>query len=241
VSAALQISGLHAGYAGVRVLRGVDLEVEAGEVVALLGANGAGKTTALLAAAGVLPILEGDVLVLGKSVRGARTHEIARRGLALVPDDRGLFSQLTVRENLRLGRRRRDPDRREALVDFPALEDLLDRRVGLLSGGEQQMLALAKALGAQPRVLMIDELSLGLAPVALERLLPAVRRLAEEAGVAVLLVEQHVRIALMVADRVYVLKRGEIAFAGPTDELIARGDLLEASYLGHAVAAGEST
>jgi branched-chain amino acid transport system ATP-binding protein len=209
--------------------------------VALLGANGAGKTTALLAAAGVLPILEGDVLVLGKSVRGARTHEIARRGLALVPDDRGLFSQLTVRENLRLGRRRRDPDRREALVDFPALEDLLDRRVGLLSGGEQQMLALAKALGAQPRVLMIDELSLGLAPVALERLLPAVRRLAEEAGVAVLLVEQHVRIALMVADRVYVLKRGEIAFAGPTDELIARGDLLEASYLGHAVAAGEST
>ena len=233
MSAVLELSDLHAGYAGVPAVRGVSLAVGAGEVVALLGPNGAGKTTTLLTVAGVLPVIDGDVGLLGQSVRGRRAHEIARRGLALVPEDRGLFMQLSVRENLRLGRRckgSRSPS--DVLAMFPALEGLLARRAGLLSGGEQQMLALAKALVSEPRLLMVDELSLGLAPIVVERLLPSVRRLAHEEGMAVLLVEQHVHIALAVADRAYVLSRGQLALQGTPAEVREHRELLESSYLG---------
>jgi branched-chain amino acid transport system ATP-binding protein len=241
MSAVLEIAGLHAGYAGVPAVRGLDLQVAAGEVVALLGANGAGKTTTLLTAAGILPVIDGDVLVLGRSIRGRRPHQIAHAGLVLVPEDRGLFFQLTARENLRLGRRHRGSrGAADVLSVFPALEALLSRRAGLLSGGEQQMLALARALVSEPRVLMVDELSLGLAPIVVEHLLPAVRRMALEDGIGVLLVEQHVPMALAVADRAYVLSRGQLTFEGSPDELLRRSELLESSYLGAALSGDPS-
>jgi branched-chain amino acid transport system ATP-binding protein len=235
---ALEISDLTAGYGALPVLRGVSLTVAAGEVVALLGANGAGKTTTLLAAAGVLAPTGGEIRLLGRSVAGRRPDKIARAGLTLVPDDRGVFHGLSVRENLRLGRGR-DTDR--VLELFPALAPLLGRRCGVLSGGEQQMLGLAKALLGEPRVLLIDELSLGLAPVIVERLLPVIRQIARERAIAVLLVEQHTPMALSVADRAYVMRRGEIALEGEASELRDRRDLLEASYLGDHLAIGGRT
>jgi branched-chain amino acid transport system ATP-binding protein len=234
MTAALHIDDLTAGYGALPVVRGVSLTVEEGEVVALLGANGAGKTTTLLAAAGVLPLTGGAVNVLGRSVAGRRPHRIARDGLVLVPDDRGVFHGLSVRENLRLGRAR---DIAPVLELFPALRPLLARRCGVLSGGEQQMLALAKALACEPRVLLIDELSLGLAPVIVQRFMPVIRRLAQERRMAVLLVEQHTPMALSIADRVYVMRRGRIVMEAEAAELRTRGDLLETSYLGERTAA----
>jgi branched-chain amino acid transport system ATP-binding protein len=233
MSAALEIRDLTAGYGALPVVRGVGLTVGEGEVVALLGANGAGKTTTLLAAAGVIPCSGGEVCLLGKSIAGRRPHRIVRDGLVLVPDDRGVFHGLSVRENLRLGT---SQDLDHLLDPFPALRPLLSRRCGVLSGGEQQMLALAKALALQPRVLLIDELSLGLAPVIVQGLLPLVRRIALEQGTAVLLVEQHTAMALSVADRVYVMRRGRIALESEAAELRATSDALEASYLGERTA-----
>jgi branched-chain amino acid transport system ATP-binding protein len=235
MSTLLELSDVRSGYAGVPAVFGISLTVEPGEVVALLGPNGAGKTTTLLATAGVLRLLGGDVVFDGGSIRGLPPHQIAQRGLALVPEGRGLFRQLTVKENLDLVRpRERSGSSRDILSVFPALESLLPRRVGLLSGGEQQMLALAKALLARPKLLMIDELSLGLAPALVEQLFPAVRRLALDEGTAILLVEQHVHMALAFSDRVYVLGRGRVTLEGRADELRSRTDLFEASYIGAA-------
>ena len=235
MSTLLELSDVRSGYAGVPAVLGISLTVEPGEVVALLGPNGAGKTTTLLAIAGALRLLGGDVMFDGRSIRGLPPHRIARRGLALVPEGRGLFRQLTVKENLDLARpRERSGSSRDVLSVFPALESLLPRRVGLLSGGEQQMLALAKALLARPKLLMIDELSLGLAPALVEQLFPAVRRLALDEGMAILLVEQHVHMALAFSDRVYVLGRGRVTLEGRADELRSRTDLFEASYIGAA-------
>jgi len=228
MSAVLELIELNAGYGGVPVVRDVSLTVHAGEVVALLGANGAGKTTTLLTAAGVLRPARGDVRLLGHSVCGRRPHQIAREGLMLVPDDRGVFHALTVRENLRLGG---SPDLEPAFELFGALRPLQRRRCGLLSGGEQQMLGLAKAVLARPRVLIVDELSLGLAPVIVQRLLPTLRQLAVERDIGVLLVEQHTAMALSVAHRAYVMRRGKIVLEGEATELRGRQDLLEASYL----------
>jgi branched-chain amino acid transport system ATP-binding protein len=229
----LELADLTSGYAGVPAVRGISLTVEAGEVVALLGPNGAGKTTTLLTAAGVLRAIEGDVVFRGHSLRDLRPHQIARLGLALVPEGRGLFRQLTVKENLRLVRsRERARSQDDVLGLFPLLEGLQARRVGLISGGEQQMLALAKALLSRPKVVMLDELSHGLAPSLVEGLFPAVRRLARERGMGVLLVEQHVELALSFSDRAYVLSRGRVTLEGPSEELGNRRKLLEASYLG---------
>jgi branched-chain amino acid transport system ATP-binding protein len=211
-------------------VRGLDLHVDDGEVVALLGPNGAGKTTTLLSAGGLLPLIDGDIRVFGRSVRGRRSHHIARDGVAFVPEDRGLFFGLTVRENLRLCSRK--GDQRAVFEYFPALESLVDRRAGLLSGGEQQMLAVGRALLMEPKLLIVDEMSLGLAPVVVQALLPVLRRIADDRGCGVLLVEQHVQIALEVAERAYVLAHGDLVLEGPAARLRADRDLLESSYLG---------
>ncbi len=237
----IETHGLVAGYGHVPVVRDLDISVREGEVVCILGANGAGKTTTLLTIAGALTPLGGTVEVMGRPVGKAKIHEVARRGLAIVPEGRGLFYKLTVADNLRLRRHRQSTvDIDDVMPYFPALTKLMDRRAGLLSGGEQQMLALAGALVADPKVVMLDEMSLGLAPIIVEQLLPTVRQIADERGMGVLLVEQHVLAALKVADRGYVLAHGEVAAEGPASQLRHDAELLEASYLGDERAAHEA-
>jgi branched-chain amino acid transport system ATP-binding protein len=233
---ALEVEGLVVGYDGAPVVRGIDLAIAPGEVVALFGANGAGKTTTLSAIAGLVKTTSGVVRLDGESITDVDASVLARRGLALVPEDRCLFTQLTVAENLRLGARRHGGDVDVAYERFPALARLRKRPVGVLSGGEQQMAAIARALVMRPRVLLVDELSLGLAPLIVRDLLVAVRALAAESGVAVLLVEQHVRLALDAVDRGYILRSGRIVLSGSAAELRAGGDLLAASYLGEGAA-----
>ena len=229
---AIVVEGLVAGHRGVPAVRGLDLRVERGEVVALLGPNGAGKSTTLLTIAGVLPTIAGRIDVLGETAVGVAAHELARRGLGLLPEDRGIFFQLSVSENLRIHRRPKSPvEIGHAVAYFPELERLMGRRVGLLSGGEQQMLALACKLVAAPAALMIDEMSMGLAPTIVARLLPAVRGIADR-GTAVLIVEQHVHAALPICDRGYVLSHGELVAAGSADSLDRDRAVLASSYLG---------
>jgi ABC-type branched-subunit amino acid transport system ATPase component len=221
----LEVSGLRAGYGNVEVVHGIDLRVEAGEVVALLGPNGAGKTTTLNTVAGELAPLGGEVRLLDCDARDP-LHVRARKGLAMVTQERAVLMELTTAENLRVSRC--DQDR--AVELFPELADHLDRKVGLLSGGQQQMLALARCLARSSRLLLVDELSLGLAPMVVDRLLGAVRAAADE-GIGVLLVEQHVHKALATADRVLVLQRGRIGLDGSADELRERVEEIQAAYL----------
>jgi branched-chain amino acid transport system ATP-binding protein len=232
---ALEARGVSAGYGGAAVVHGVDLSVRAGEVVALLGPNGAGKTTLLRALSGLVPLLGGSAAVLGEAGRGLHPHRLARRGLAHVQQDRGVLGGLTVAENLRLVRGPAATDGGvDAVLDrFPALRPLLRRRAGLLSGGEQHLLALARALAASPRLLLVDELSLGLAPAAARQALAAVRD-AAAGGAGVLVVEQHAQLALEIADRAVVLDRGRVSFEGAAAALAARPEVLHAAYFGEA-------
>ena len=223
----LVAQGLSAGYDGAPVIPDLSLEVRAGEVVALLGRNGAGKTTLLSALSGLIPA-QGDVTVLGGPLD--RPERLARRGLTLLPQSRGLFLQLTGHENLRLVRGNASYD--DVLRSFPELVPVLGRLAGQLSGGQQQQLALARALLTRPRLLLVDELSTGLAPQAVDALLAALRGAADVDGTGILLVEQHVLLALSVADRACVLQRGRITLSGSAAELAARPDLVEAGYLG---------
>jgi branched-chain amino acid transport system ATP-binding protein len=236
---ALVLKELSAGYRGVPVVRELNLEVRPGEVVALLGPNGAGKTTTLETIAGLNRPISGTVELSGETISGVPAHLLARRGLALVPEGRALFPGLTVREHLRLavGRGRRAGSHEDELLEMlPELRKCLGRKAGLLSGGEQQMLAVGRALVTRPRLLLVDEMSLGLAPVIVERLIPILRRAADELGASVLFVEQHVALALEVADRAYVLTHGRIRLEGAAAELRERRELLAASYLGETAA-----
>lgn len=229
----LTIEGMHAGYDNVAVVRDLSLHVDRGEVVALLGPNGAGKTTTLGTISGVVKLFDGSVTILGNPVPKLRkAHLTARWGVVHVPENRGLFFQLTVDENLLLapGLTTRDTDKAYDL--FPALRPLRDRLAGTMSGGEQQMLALGRGLLADPQLLMVDEMSLGLAPVIYEELMPLVRQVADETNAGVLLVEQHTDLALAQADRAYVLSHGDLVLEGDAADLLLDRHLLDAAYLG---------
>ena len=228
----LTLTGVTAGYGGSTVVSDLCLNVDRGEVVTMLGANGAGKTTTLRTIVGQLPISTGAVEVLGKGVRPGRMHELVTRGCGLLPAGRGVARSLTVEENLRL----RTPDRRavnEVLELFPELRPLTRRRVSVLSGGEAQMLGLACLIAMRPKLLLIDELSMGLAPTVVRRLLPALRGLADGDGVGVLLVEQSTDAALSIADRALVLLGGRVVDEGLASDLRSDPTRLRRAYFGH--------
>ena len=228
----LSIEGLTAGYDKAAVIRNLDLTVGAGEVVALLGANGAGKTTTLRVISGLVRSMSGRVTFAGEDLARVSPTKRARLGIVHVPEGRGLFYGLTVTEHFRLGYRGERPDEDAAYEYFPKLAELRTRRVGLLSGGEQQMLAVARGLARRPRLLLLDELSLGLAPVIVEGLLPVIHQYALDSGCGVLLVEQHIQLALEIADRGYVLSHGEIVLHDRAEVLQGDRELLISSYLG---------
>jgi branched-chain amino acid transport system ATP-binding protein len=221
----IEASGLCAGYGSVAAIVDLDLHLERGEVIALLGANGAGKTTTLLALAGAIRPTAGKVSMFGAADRRP-VFRRAREGLALLPEQRAIFAGLTVRENLLLGR----GDLQVALELFPELEQRLKVPAGLISGGEQQMLALARILAARPKLVLADELSLGLAPLVVRRLLQALSE-AAEAGAGVIIVEQHPHTALKWTDRAYVMRRGRIELSGSSTDLLNRADEVTALYL----------
>jgi branched-chain amino acid transport system ATP-binding protein len=234
--ALLEARGLHAGYGPTQVLHGLDFKVEEGGVTALLGANGAGKTTTLRAISGMVRTA-GEVLFRGERIDGRATEDIARRGIAHVPDGRGTFMELTVEENFRLGAYiRRDA---EVQADFERMWELFPRlrqrwrqQAGTLSGGEQQMLAIARALLLRPRLLLMDEPSFGLAPLIVEEIFGVMRRIREDSGVGILLVEQNANLALDLADHAYLLETGRIVISGPAAE-IRRDEAIRRSYLGY--------
>jgi branched-chain amino acid transport system ATP-binding protein len=227
----LEFRGIRAAYDRIDVLFGVDLAVPAGKVVALLGPNGAGKTTALRVAAGLHPVLSGDLMIAGRRVNGTPPEELARRGLCLIPEGRGIFPNLSVRENLRMmtysGTSFADIES-EAYARFPRLQERRRQLAGTLSGGEQQMLAMARGLATRPALLLLDELSMGLAPIIVEELYEIVAQVARE-GVSILVVEQFASTVLGVADIAAVLVHGRVARIGTPAEL---EDELSKAYLG---------
>jgi branched-chain amino acid transport system ATP-binding protein len=228
----LECRALTGGRGATVVFRELDLDVQAGTVLALLGPNGAGKSTLLLTLAGLLPAHAGTSSVDGVQLRNGNAVAANRAGIVLVPDNRSLFTTLTVVENLEVATSRRGMPARELLDVFPALEKRWRLPAGALSGGEQQMLAMARALIQQPRVLLVDEMSMGLAPLVVEALFDTVRRIASDHGAAIVLVEQHVKLALDVADEAAVLNRGSIVLRGSADGLRHDSKRLERAYLG---------
>jgi branched-chain amino acid transport system ATP-binding protein len=223
---------LAAGYGSVTIVRGFDLDVAAGTVVAILGPNGSGKTTLLTTMAGLLPRMGGDLRINGASIPSGRPSLCNRAGIVLVPDDRALFGSLTVEENIAAARSSSKRAVDDVMSLFPALQARRKLDAGSLSGGEQQMLAMARALVQGPSVLLVDEMSMGLAPAIVENLLSVVRRIADDTGAVVILVEQHVRLALEVADVGIVLVHGEGVLRGSASDLAGDPAQLEAAYLG---------
>ncbi len=234
MTSVLTCRDLTVGHAGLAVARNIDLDLDSGQVLALLGPNGAGKTTLLATMAGLLPRLSGEVLVDGVALPNFRPGRANKAGIVLVPDDRALFTTLTVAENLRAASPARTAPADDVVDLFPVLKQRWKLPAGSLSGGEQQMLVMARALVQRPRALLVDELSMGLAPVIVEQLLPVVRRVADDAGAVVVLVEQHVQLALEVADQALVLVHGDVVVSGDARELAGDLSQLEAAYLGTA-------
>jgi branched-chain amino acid transport system ATP-binding protein len=236
--ALLETRALHAGYGETRVLHGIDFSVEQGGVTALLGANGAGKTTTLRAICGMVRTTGGEILLAGERIDGKATEDIVQRGVAHVPDGRGTFVELTVEENLRLGAFIRN-DRAGVAQDFervfgyfPRLRERFRQQAGTLSGGEQQMLAIARALLLRPKLLLLDEPSFGLAPLIVQEIFGIMHRIREDEGVSILLVEQNASLALDIAEQAYLLETGRIVISGPAVE-IRRDDSIRRSYLGY--------
>jgi branched-chain amino acid transport system ATP-binding protein len=232
----LSLQQLQVSYGGIRAVKGIDLEVGARELVCLIGANGAGKTTTLKAITGLIRAASGRIVYDGQDISGRRVHEIARSGLAMVPEGRGVFAQLTIQENLAMGAYARN-DRAAINADiervftlFPRLKERRGQTAGTLSGGEQQMLAMARALMSRPKLLLLDEPSMGLAPLMVERIFEVVRTIAAE-GVTLLLVEQNARLALEVSHRGYVLDGGLVTISGEARALLGDPRVREA-YLG---------
>jgi branched-chain amino acid transport system ATP-binding protein len=236
---ALRIRELRVAYGGIAAVKGISLEVARGEIVTLIGANGAGKTSTLKAIVGLVPAQSGEISLFGESLRGLPTQRIAARGVALVPEGRAIFGNLTVEENLELGAfLKREPvalaERRERVLRlFPRLAERLAQEGGTLSGGEQQMLAIGRALMSDPKLLLLDEPSLGLAPKLVEQIFEAIVEIAK-GGLTILLVEQNTRLALETAARAYVLVTGELALSGSSAEL-RQDPRIKGAYLGEDV------
>ena len=232
----LALESLEVAYGGIRAVKGIDLEVKQGETVCLIGANGAGKTTTLRAITGLVRAAAGRVRYDGADITALRVHEVARRGLALVPEGRGIFPQLTVDENLAMGayartdRQAIGSDIERAFTLFPRLKERRQQVAGTLSGGEQQMLAIGRALMSRPRLLLLDEPSMGLAPLMVERIFEVIRAIAAE-GVTLLLVEQNARLALEASHRGYVLESGTVSVSGEARALLDDPRIRQA-YLG---------
>jgi branched-chain amino acid transport system ATP-binding protein len=234
---ALRVSGLCVAYGAIEAVKGIELEVRTGELVTLIGANGAGKTSSLKAIAGLLP-WSGTIELFDRSTRSVPAHQLLERGLALVPEGRGMFARMTVTENLQMGAfSRRDAqvadDLEHMYQRFPRLKERARQLAGTLSGGEQQMLAMARALMSRPQLLLLDEPSMGLSPILVERIFSVIREVSER-GISILLVEQNARLALEIAHRGYVMESGQISFSGPASELLHDARVREA-YLGEAV------
>ena len=236
MSALLEVAGLEVRYGGIKAVKGISLSVAEGEMVCLIGANGAGKTTTLKAIAGLLVPAAGRIAFRGAPITGVRSFELVRQGLVLAPEGRGVFGQLTVAENLAMGAYIRDDaaavaaDIDRALALFPRLKERFRQSAGTLSGGEQQMLAIARALMSRPRLLLLDEPSMGLAPLIVEKIFETITGVARD-GVTVLLVEQNARLALQTCRRAYVLESGEITLSGPARDLLD-DPKVRAAYLG---------
>ena len=232
----LELEDVRVSYGGIKALKGISLKVFPGEIVAIIGSNGAGKTTTLKSVMGLLPLASGTISFAGKQVSGQSTEDLVEAGISLAPEGRAIFPSLTVRENLELGAylHRHGPSMKETIADvtalFPRLGERMTQEGGTLSGGEQQMLAIGRALMARPQLLLLDEPSLGIAPKLVQQIFAAIRQIAA-AGVTIMVVEQNTRIALAAARRAYVLRTGEIALSGDAKELAANPEI-QAAYLG---------
>lgn len=232
----LKVTGLKVAYGGIQAVKGVDFEVHEGELVSLIGSNGAGKTTTMKAITGILPINDGDIQYMGKSIRGQGPWDLVKQGLAMVPEGRGVFARMTIVENLQMGAYIRN-DKADVLLDidkvftiFPRLKERRDQLAGTLSGGEQQMLAMGRGLMSRPKVLLLDEPSMGLSPMMVDKIFEVVRDVYAQ-GVTVLLVEQNASRALAIADRGYVMESGLVTMSGDAKTML-NDPKVRAAYLG---------
>ncbi|ABO57304.1 ABC transporter ATP-binding protein [Burkholderia vietnamiensis] len=232
----LKIKGLHVNYGGIQAVKGVDLEIQKGELVTLIGANGAGKTTTMKAITGLKPYSAGDIEYMGQSIKDVPAHELLKRGLAMVPEGRGIFARMSIVENMQMGAYlRSDTDGIKKDVErmfgfFPRLKERATQLAGTLSGGEQQMLAMARAVISKPKLLLLDEPSMGLSPIMVEKIFEVVREISKE-GITLMLVEQNARLALQAADRGYVMDSGAVTMSGDAKQMLDDPEV-RAAYLG---------